>query len=306
MLLFLIFPHNVEAQLQRLAVVNANSISVEATVTTFDHAMRLWSTLSTRTNVYIISFASRCFFEFTPVFASAVALVCLKNTHLKQLHLTYQRAWHQSSLRLLCNALAVHQSLRLLDLSGNALNCEHAAALANLLQLNTPLRGLCLSGNLIACAGARALANALYNNTHLVQLRLNCNKVDTDGAHALAAYLAHKHAALQVLWLHDNFCADNGTFERALRTNANLLELRLDRLVQRLTPQSSLALQRNASARRRVDQHALRARRLYASLTLLLRSSRVFNDLRQDVHGSMAAICVYLQRDLRALALHTF
>lgn len=301
---------NVETQLRRLAVANANSIGVDAKVTTVEDAMRVCSALLTRTNVQMIFFTNNCSIAFTPVFASAVALICLKNTHLKQFYLTKWCAWQQWSLRLLCNALAVHQSLRLLDLCDNNLNCGHAAALAELLCSNTPLRVLSLSGNSIACSGARALANALCSNTHLLELRLDFNQVGADGARALAAYLARKDAALQVLALNDNVFASNGAIEcalqRALRTNATLMELRLERFVHRHSSPTLLALKRNASARRRLNQHSLRAHRLYAIFTLLLRSSRVFNDVRQDVHGRMALLGQHLQRDLRALITDKF
>jgi Ran GTPase-activating protein (RanGAP) involved in mRNA processing and transport len=101
------------------------------------------------------------------------------NTSLTALHLRFCGVWENPAAGLvLMNALAGHPRLRVIDLCGNSVHDNDAAAFAVLGALvaeNTPsLQQLNVSHSTLGDAGMGPLVEALRQNTHLHSLDCQC------------------------------------------------------------------------------------------------------------------------------------
>ena len=118
--------------------------------------------------------------------------------------------------------------LRAIDLSGNPLGDEGAAAFARGLPASS-IAKLSLGCASIGDRGAAALASALYSTDSLRALHLPHNPIGDPGANALAVALA-VHASLRTLDLNHAAVADEGAVAlvRALQDNCSLRTLCLE------------------------------------------------------------------------------
>jgi hypothetical protein len=141
----------------------------------------------------------------TPDGISVIALALKTNTTLVSLSLTNNSKFSNMSTEALVRGLEKNRHLRLLDLSGNAIEDSGAEQLAEMLKVNPILRDLDLANNRIRNQGVQHLASALRQiNRTLERLALNFNPIADGCANALIEMLKHNRSLKQLEILQTN------------------------------------------------------------------------------------------------------
>ena len=128
----------------------------------------------------------------------------------------------------LSNVLKTNTTVTTLDLRGNGIGGDGAAALGECLKSNTSLTTLGLVGSGIGGNGVAALGECLLNNTSLTKLDLKLNQIGGDGAAALGECLKC-NTSLTMLVLWRNCIGDDGAaaLGECLKYNTSLTKLDL-------------------------------------------------------------------------------
>lgn len=131
-----------------------------------------------------------------------------------------------ASAQVLANAIEYHESIKILDLTGNSLDDVAVGTIAKVLYTNKVLEFLTLDFNGFGDKGVRDLANALLVNSTLIELHLFGNRVTGVGAESLASAL-YQNGSLQSLILSFNQIGDRGAaaLAQALTINTTLTKI---------------------------------------------------------------------------------
>ena len=141
----------------------------------------------------------------TPDGIAVIALALKTNTTLTSFSLTNTSKFSNSSVEALVRGLEKNRHLRVLDLSGNAIDDSGAEQLAEMLKVNQILRDVDLSNNRIRNQGVQHLASALrQTNRTLEKLSLNFNPIADGCANALIEMLRHNRSLRQLEILETN------------------------------------------------------------------------------------------------------
>ena len=130
--------------------------------------------------------------------------------------------------KLKCNAIVNNETVEL-NLDGRELEDEDIIALSTLLKINNSIEVLSLNANNIQCKGAMAIAD-LLNKTNIAKLYLQNNYISDDGANALGDALK-TNFTLRELSLHNNNIKDDGAIAltESLKRNHGLENLFLNK-----------------------------------------------------------------------------
>ena len=152
-------------------------------------------------------------------------------SRLAELHVNFCGIGPAGGRALLRQQLPAGRPLRVLNLEGNSLGDDGAAAAAAVLGAAPLLEALDLCGNGVGDRGAAALGDALRGHVALRQLFLRDNAIGDGGAQALAEALSHPGASLEELHLVGNrFGADGAAaLAAALRASGALRVLDVGR-----------------------------------------------------------------------------
>jgi len=123
------------------------------------------------------------------------------NSSLTSLDLSKHRM-RDRGVQVLCEYLAVNQTLRTLSLRCNLITMEGGSAIGRLLE-TSGLVSLDLSGNRVDNLGAMSIARALESNKQLTHLNLTHNNIGGEGLAALAHALS-SNETLSKLFLWGN------------------------------------------------------------------------------------------------------
>ena len=110
-----------------------------------------------------------------------------------------------SGIEFICDSLRQNQdqALRLLDVDGNDLGSDGAAAVSLLLRDNSSLSSIWLASNNIGDLGIDSLSDSLCHSSTLLTLDLENNGITAEGGALIAVALRH-NSTLERLWLGHN------------------------------------------------------------------------------------------------------
>ena len=111
-----------------------------------------------------------------------------------------------SGIEFICDSILRQnqdQALRLLDVDGNDLGSDGAAAVSLLLRDNSSLSSIWLASNNIGDLGIDSLSDSLCHSSTLLTLDLENNGITAEGGALLAVALRH-NSTLEKLWLGHN------------------------------------------------------------------------------------------------------
>ena len=176
--------------------------------------------------IFILECVRECFEKTKNVnekLASAFG-VCLQTETVA----TSAKKVHEPLVASLSNVLKTNTTVTTLDLHGNRIGGDGAAALGECLRYNTSLTTLNLNGSGIGDDGAAALGECLRNNASLKKLDLQRNQIVGNGAAALGECLKC-NKSLTMLTLYENHIGDDGAaaLGECLKYNTSLTELDL-------------------------------------------------------------------------------
>ena len=133
---------------------------------------------------------------------------------------------HNIDVVMIVNAIRINTALVKLDISGNTLSDEGAAAISECLKVNNILKELNISKNEITSEGATIIAEVLQLNTALVKLDISCNMLSDKGALSIIDCLKINYI-LQELNISQNGITSNAAMgiAKAIRLNTTLRKL---------------------------------------------------------------------------------
>jgi len=118
------------------------------------------------------------------------------------------------SIKMLCRALASHDSLTMLDLGHNRMGSEGVEAVCNTLIHNSSLLTLGLANVGMGDKGAALLADVVRLNRTLTEVYLNSNDIQEEGAKELAGALVfNDHSQISELYMFGNNMGEAGVAE---------------------------------------------------------------------------------------------